>query len=120
MFKIEDKNIYCNRGDAISIIVANNSDYFKVGDYLKIYICSYGDYTDVLFSKQIDIDKNTAEVIINLSSEETKIGEALKKESRVYWYEIELNGDTTLVGYDSDGPKLFTLWPEAVTKGGNI
>lgn len=119
MFKIEDKNIYCNRGDAISIIVANNSDYFKTGDYLKFYICSNGDYTDVLFSKRVDIEENTVEVKINLTSEETRLGDSLKKESRVYWYEIELNGDTTLVGYDKNGPKLFTLWPEAQEGGNN-
>ena len=118
MFKIEDKNIYCNRGDAISIIVANNSDYFKIGDYLKFYICENGDYTKVLLTKRVDIEENTVEVEINLTSEDTRLGPALKKESVVYWYEIELNGDTTLVGFDKNGPKLFTLWPEAV-EGGN-
>ena len=117
MFKIEDKNIYCNRGDAISIIVANNSDYFKAGDYLKFYICANGDYTNVLFSKRIDIEENAVEVVINLDSEDTKIGPELKKESNIYWYEIELNGNTTLVGFDKNGPKLFTLWPEAIEGG---
>ena len=113
MYKIIDKNIFVNRGDAMSIIVANNSETFKPHDYIKFYICKQGDYTDVLLIKEINIEEETAEITIKLSSEDTRIGPPLKKGSRTYWYEIELNGDTTLVGYDTNGPKLFTLWPEA-------
>ena len=114
MYRIIDKNIYLNRGDAISIVVANNSDTFKANDYLKFYVCEQGNFSNVLLSKTIPIVEESAEVSISLTSEETRIGEPLKTGIRVYWYEIELNGDTTLVGYDSNGPKLFTLWPEAV------
>ena len=119
MYKIIDKNIYLNRGDAISIIVANNSDTFKVNDYLKFYVCEQGDFSKVVLSKTIPITEETTEVDIHLESDETRIGDILKKGTRVYWYEIELNGDTTLVGYDSNGPKLFTLWPEAVDTEGD-
>lgn len=114
MYRIVDKNIYANRGDVINLVIANRSDTFKPHDILKIYICEQGDYSNVLFSKQFSIDEESAEVAIKLTSEETKMGEPLKQGSRTYWYEIELNGDTTLVGYDNKGPKLFVLWPEAV------
>ena len=29
-----------------------------------------------------------------------------------YWYEIELNNENTVIGYDNNGPKLFVLYPE--------
>lgn len=119
MLKIEEKNIYCNRGDAISIIVHNNLDFFKINDYLTFYICSSGDYTDVKLSKRVDVTENSDEVVIALSSEDTRFDSELKNGEKEYWYEIELNGDTTLVGYDKKGPKIFTLWPEVIDEGGN-
>lgn len=119
MYKIIDKNIYLNRGDAITIIVANNSDTFKPMESLKFYVCEQNDATNVVLTKTVNITEETPEVSISLTSEETRLGEPLKNGSRVYWYEIEYNGDTTLVGYDNKGPKLFTLWPE-ITEGGNL
>jgi hypothetical protein len=114
MYRIRNKNIYLNRGDKITIRLANNSDVFKIGDYLTFYICEEGNYSHVVLNKRFDIDTETDVIDIHLSAEETRLGEALKTGSRTYWYEIELNGDTTLVGYDSDGPKLFILYPEAI------
>ena len=114
MFKIQDKNIYLNRGDMITFVVANNTTTFSEGDYLTFYICEKGDYTNIVFQKRIDVTKKANEVEIQLTTEETKIGEPIKTNERVYWYEIELNGNTTLVGYDEQGPKLITFWPEAV------
>jgi hypothetical protein len=114
MYRIIDKNIYVNRGDAMTIIVANNSDSFKVNDIIKFYVCEQGNFSNVLLSKTITVAEESAEVEIHLESEDTRIGDVLRSGSKVYWYEIELNGDTTLVGYDNNGPKLFTLWPEAV------
>jgi hypothetical protein len=114
MYRIIDKNIYVNRGDAMTIIVANNSDSFKVNDIIKFYVCEQGNFSNVLLSKTITVAEESAEVEIHLESEDTRIGDVLRNGSKVYWYEIELNGDTTLVGYDNNGPKLFTLWPEAV------
>ena len=119
MYKIIDKNIYLNRGDQISIIVANNSDAFELNDVITIHVCEQGDYSRVVLSKQGEIDQNNPnQAKIELTSEETKLGEPLKSTEKVYWYEIELNGNKTLVGYDNNGPKLFTLWPEAI-EGGN-
>ena len=53
-------------------------------------------------------------VRIRLRREDTKIGDIIHKPVK-YWYEVELNPDTepqTIVGYDDDGPKIFTLYPE--------
>ena len=120
MYRIKNKNIFLNRGDKITIHLVNNSDNFRIGDYITFYICENGNYENVIFQKRVDIDDNIDVIDIHLSSDETRLGEPLKSGSRAYWYEIELNGDTTLVGYDEKGPKLFTLFPEAISKGGSI
>lgn len=121
MYRIKNKNIFLNRGDKITIHIVNNSDNFRVGDYLTFYICEEGNYENVLLQKRIDIDDNIDTVDIHLTSEETRLGEPLKNGHRIYWYEIELNGDTTLVGHDSNGPKQFILYPEAIgTEGGSV
>lgn len=114
MYKIKNKNIYLNRGDRTIISVVNNSDTFKVGDYLIFYICKKGDYSNVVFSKQINVLEESYKVDIVLTSEETKLEEPLKDGVREYYYEIELNGEITLVGYGEDGPKLLILYPEAI------
>lgn len=114
MYRIENKNIYLNRGDRITIHLVNNTDNFHAGDYLKFYICEEGNYENVIFSKRFDIDKDIDVVDIELTSSETRLGEPLRNGQRTYYYEIELNGNTTLVGYDKMGSKLFVLYPEAI------
>ena len=43
--------------------------------------------------------------------DDMKIGEMLNKQVE-YWYEIELNNDETIIGYDDDGAKKLILYPE--------
>ena len=60
------------------------------------------------------VDAESQAVFISLGSGETKVGGVINR-PQDYWYEIELNPDTmpqTIVGYDSDGPKVFRLLPE--------
>ena len=40
-----------------------------------------------------------------------KIGEMANKPIE-FWYEIELNGDSTIIGYDEEGAKRLILYPE--------
>ena len=57
---------------------------------------------------------NKESVEIELTSDETRIGDYINKPV-TYWYEIELNpnnNSTTIIGYDDDGPKQFKLYPE--------
>lgn len=123
MFRVRQKNIYLNRGDAITLQLVNNEGNFEAGDVIRFYICSKNDYTDILFSKTFTVAETSNFTEISLTSAETRIGdEPIKDGSVVYWYEIELNGDTTLVGYDEHGPKLMTFYPEAddSSEGGSV
>jgi hypothetical protein len=55
-----------------------------------------------------------------LLPEETRLGPVIRTGTVTYWYEIEYNGMNTLVGYFTDGPKEFILYPEAAYQEGSV
>ena len=123
MFKI-DKNsltIKITRGNAgIFGVTATNDDgseyTFQNGDTIRLAIYEKKKYETLVFEKIVPITNKTTEVEIELTADDTKIGDIINKPVD-YWYEIELNpdGDTqTIVGYDEQGPKIFKLYPEGV------
>ena len=69
--------------------------------------------SDPLLFKEVEVSEQTEEVYIILSSDETKVGEMSNKVIK-YWYEIQLNHNQTIIGYDDSGPKLLYLYPEGV------
>lgn len=119
MFVIsDDLTINITRGDtALFHIKAdiNGTVYqFKVGDEVRLNVFTKKDCGEVVLSKTVNVNSETESVEIELTSEETKIGEVISRPVD-YWYEIELNPDTkpqTIVGYDEDGAKVFRLYPE--------
>lgn len=113
MFRVRNKNIYLNRGDAITLRLVNNEGKFESGDTIKFSLCSNGDYTDVIFQKKFIVTETSNFTEIKLTADETRIGNPIKDGFAVYWYEIELNDEVVLVGYDDDGAKKFILYPEA-------
>ena len=116
-----DKSIFVTRGDIGSIVLrsksaasAGESYLFKVGDVLRLQVCEKNNYGRVVLKKELVVGEESTAVSIQLSSIDTKIGDVINKPVD-YWYEIELNPDTanqTLIGHDSDGPKIFRLYPE--------
>ena len=117
----DDNSIYLTRGDIASIqITALNSsgeEYpFKNGDIVRFSIFEKGRYDNVVLRRDVEVTTETKFVNINLSGNDTKIGELINKPKQ-YWYEVELNPDTapqTIIGYDNNGPKILTLFPEGV------
>jgi hypothetical protein len=120
MFKIENKQIHITRGDIanIGITVQNEdgTDYeFKKGDIVRFSVFRKRGCNYVELRKDTVVEAAGTEVEINLTEADTKIGEIISKPVE-YWYEVELNPDTnpqTVIGYDTDGAKTFTLYPEA-------
>jgi hypothetical protein len=120
MFKInEDKSIFLTRGDIANIRITatkpNGELYtFLAGDVVRIKVFKRRDCGCVELQKDVVVEKETQEVTIHLEKEDTKIGDIISKPTN-YWYEVELNPDTapqTIIGYDEDGEKMFTLFPE--------
>ena len=124
MFKIDSntKQIMITRGDIGTITVSalndDETDYeFQVGDIIRFGVFTKKNMNDIKLQKDVEVITATTEVDINLSSEDTTIGDIINKPVD-YWYEIQLNPDTepqTLIGYDDEeGARLFTLYPEGV------
>lgn len=120
MIKIdEEKTIHLTRGDTATIVVtAQNDDgsnyEFQKGDTLRLKVMSKKKVEEIVLTKDIIIDFNKESVEIELTSDETRIGDYINKPV-TYWYEVELNPDnnsTTIIGYDENGPKQFKLYPE--------
>lgn len=118
MFKIDsDKNIEINRGDTGTIKIINNNGIFSIGDKLKFSIVEKNNYENVIFQKEFAVTQNSNEISITLTSDDTRIGKIINKKCE-YWYEIEYNGNQTIVGHDEAGAKKFILYPEASNKEG--
>lgn len=119
MFKVENKKIHITRGDVGTIRITttdpNGINYtFKVGDVVRFKVFKNKDCKCVEIQKDVIVGEETTEVNVQLSSDETRIGDLINKPI-TYWYEVELNPDTncqTLIGYDDEGPKELILYPE--------
>ena len=114
--EIIDKEIHINRGDRLLMefsIDNKGTDYiFQEGDRLKfsIYEKKGMDKSPVL-QKEFIPDVGSTILDIDIPGSEMKIGEMANKPIE-YWYEIELNDDETIIGYDEDGAKKLILYPE--------
>ena len=117
MQKIDGTTIKINRGDilkiSISLVYDDGTAYtYKVNDKLIFSIYNKGKMTNKpILTKEIVATGGEESLIINCSSEEMKLGDPINKEKE-YWYEIELNGEHTVIGYDDEGAKILMLYPE--------
>lgn len=120
MFRInKDGSIYLTRGDIAVLDVVATTDsgesyVFVTGDIVRLKVIEKKRHDNVVLEKDIEVDSDTTVVTISLDRADTKIGDLINKPVD-YWYEIELNPETTpqtIIGYDDNGPKIFRLFPE--------
>lgn len=117
MQKIDGTTIKLNRGDvlnlSLSIKMANNNSYiFQVGDKITFSIYEKKKMNEqAVLIKEVEVNETSESVSIDITSEETKLGDLINKPVE-YWYEIELNEEYTVIGYDDDGAKKLMLYPE--------
>ncbi len=117
MQKIDGTTIKLNRGDVLNLTltlkVNGTTDYtFQNGDKVVFSVYNKNKLNeDAVLLKTIDILSESQSVTINLTSEETKLGE-MKNKPVEYWYEVELNDQYTVIGYDDKGEKVLMLYPE--------
>lgn len=118
MFKVIDKTIHVTRGDTGSIsfsIKEGTEPYtFKQGEVVRFNIMERKNASNVILSKDFAVEEETQIVTINLTEQDTRIGEIINKPVN-YWYEVQLNPEETpqtVIGYDINGEKLLILYPE--------
>ena len=111
----EENIIEIYRGDIASFILtvplSSTENYeFQTGDKIQFRVFEKKGYDkNVLLEKEIEILSDTEEVEINLSPEETTIGDPINK-TTTYWYGIDLNNEQTLIGFtDENGAAEFRL-----------
>lgn len=113
--EVEGYTISFNRGDQVIINVKNKANTtFAVGDTIKFSITKKGNLTDVLLQKHYTIEEESDIFGILLTSEDTRFCPPIKTGSLTYWYEIEHNEITTLIGFDKNGGKEIIIYPEAI------
>ena len=115
----DDKSIYITRGDAAHFTVSAEDDsgaahQFQPNDVVRFRVFEKKGCDCVVLQKDFLIETETEFVNIDLTRQDTKIGDIIHK-PKDYWYEVELNPEThpqTFIGYDEDGAKVFRLLPE--------
>jgi hypothetical protein len=117
MQKIDGTTIKINRGDVLNLsLTLTNSDgtpyTFLEGDKIIFSVYNKGRMNDgAVLLKEIIVSGGQQSIEISCTKEETKIGDLINKPVE-YWYEIELNNEHTVIGYDDDGAKILMLYPE--------
>lgn len=115
----ESKMISCNKRNAFSFnFKANEGFIFNVGDFIEFKVYPKKDLeNDPIVYKTVEVKQPSETVEISLTVEDTDFKDVENKPID-YWYEIELNNDNTLIGYDENGPKIFRVYPKGVDING--
>lgn len=113
-----DQTIHINRGDKLLVefsIKNGDEDYtFKGSDTIKFSIYNKKGFNqNPVVQKIFEATDGETIIDIEISGNEMKIADYINKPVE-YWYEIELNNDDTVVGYDQDGAKILMLYPEGM------
>lgn len=84
---------------------------FQIGDVLELKIYEKNGYDDKpLMIKAITVSKEGESVDIPLTKHDTTFGKPANKEI-IYWYDITLNDDLTIICFDENGAKEFIQYP---------
>ena len=117
MFKITGNTIHCTRGDKGTInlqIPLTDTTYYQFLTTDKVVFTVKSKFNDATpkIRKIVEFIEPTNTASIILTEKDTTI-DSLIKEPTVYYYDISLNENETVIGYDEDGGKEFILYPEA-------
>ena len=117
MQKIDGTTIKLNRGDVLNFTLTLSSSsgepyVFQDGDKVEFSVYNKNKMSDnAVLLKEFVVSGSQQSVEINCTKEDTKLGDLINKPVE-YWYEVELNNEYTVIGYDDDGAKILMLFPE--------
>ena len=116
MFKIQNKTFHISRGDSGTIHLKLKNTVFLQGDEVSFRIYEVqGLDSDPIVEVLTTVEEEGDTVDIVLVSDDTDFGE-LGNEIVDYWYEVKVNEDRTILGYDDSGAKIFKLYPTGESK----
>lgn len=106
--------IRINRATSFSFRIRSKKGLFKKDDKVDFYVYKENELeNEPVIHKLIEVKENNEYITIDLTEEDTDIGEIVN-EPITYWYELELNKNKLLKGYDKFGPKELFLYPKGV------
>ena len=86
---------------------------FEVGDKISFVVMKKKGYTkQEILRKEFTLTEATECPEITLSATDTKKFELANK-TITYWYEITLNDNMTILGYDEEGASKLIVYPES-------
>ena len=112
MFKIVNKTFHVSRGDSGTVNLRLKNTTFRPEDdvVFKIYEVQGLDSAPII-EVHTSVEEESDTINIELNGEEhTNFGD-LGNEIVDYWYEIAVNEDRTIIGFDENGAKIFKLYP---------
>lgn len=84
---------------------------FQIGDKIRFNIYEKNGYNkEAIKTKEIKVDEETESIYIELTEKETTFGIPVNKPT-IFWYDITLNENLTVICYDEDGSKEFIEYP---------
>ena len=98
----EQENYEFQLTDKITFTVYEKKGYTKLKKLQKEYTIEDLGYTE-----------STTMPEINLTTEDTSVFEITNKR-KIYWYDIVLNDEITILGFDNNGGKQFIVYPEVM------
>lgn len=120
----KEKKINITYGDVGAFLVEaedeNGENYvFKIGDVVRLKVYRPYKPSEVMIQKDVVVtEEGNTQVNISLDKEDTEF-EKLLKIQKDFWYEIILNhhdNPNTIIGFDKEGPKIFTIYPKGGEK----
>ena len=93
--------------DTLSIVLYD----FQEGDKITFNIYEKNGYNkSPLVTKETIVEEIVTSIDISLTAENTTFGSAVNKPT-IFWYDITLNDDMTIIGYDENEAKEFIEYP---------
>lgn len=84
---------------------------FQIGDKITFNIYEKNGYgKEPLLTKDVEVTEMTESVNILLTEKDTTFGSSVNK-ATIFWYDITLNDNQTVVCYNEDGAKEFIEYP---------
>ena len=120
MIKLEDKTLYITRGDSTNEhnkLVFNWNDYeYQESDIITLIIFEKKGYpkNEVLKKEynasDLIYDSTNHSIELELTTDDT-LKFPLKNKKQTFWFDIYLNDNTTMLGFDEDGAKKCIVYP---------
>lgn len=113
-YNTKNKELYDANYNLTSISIDNlkmECYQFQTGDKVKFCIYEKNGYgKKTVMQKELTVSETVEKVYIELTENETTFGSPVNKPT-VFWYDITLNNDLTVICYDENGAKEFIEYP---------